>query len=124
MKDCSIEVHIETDYLPQQSDLSDNKYAFAYHITLTNLGSVEAQLISRHWIIVDGNNERREVKGIGVVGEQPFIAPGGSYQYSSGAILDTVVGTMQGSYHMQTKAGGSFDVPIPVFMLALPNAVH
>ncbi|MBV1928081.1 MAG: Co2+/Mg2+ efflux protein ApaG [Gammaproteobacteria bacterium] len=124
MKTESIKVVIDTEYLPYQSSPDKKQYAFAYHITLTNEGHIGAQLISRHWIIIDGNGVRREVKGMGVVGEQPLIAPGESYQYNSGAVLDTVVGTMQGSYHMQGENGLGFEVDIPVFTLALPNAVN
>lgn len=124
MKTESIKVVIDTEYLPYQSNPEKKQYAFAYHITLTNEGHIGAQLISRHWIIIDGNGVRREVKGMGVVGEQPLISPGESYQYSSGAVLETVVGTMQGSYHMQGENGLGFEVDIPVFTLALPNAVN
>ncbi|MEZ0121181.1 MAG: Co2+/Mg2+ efflux protein ApaG [Candidatus Reddybacter sp.] len=124
MKTESIKVVIDTEYLPYQSSPEKKQYAFAYHITLTNEGHIGAQLISRHWIIIDGNGVRREVKGMGVVGEQPLISPGDSYQYSSGAVLETVVGTMQGSYHMQGENGLGFEVDIPVFTLALPNAVN
>ena len=120
----AIEVRVETEYLPYQSSPEKNQYAFAYHITLSNVGHIDAQLISRHWIIIDGNGVRREVKGMGVVGEQPLISPGGSYQYSSGAVLETVVGTMQGNYHMQGENGQGFEVDIPLFSLALPNAVN
>jgi len=120
----NIKVSVKTEYLPYQSKPADKQFAFAYHITLTNEGDTGAQLISRHWIINDGNGVSREVKGMGVVGEQPLIAPGESYQYSSGAVLDTIVGTMQGSYHMQIESGVGFDVDIPVFTLALPNAVN
>ncbi|MBV1927981.1 MAG: Co2+/Mg2+ efflux protein ApaG [Gammaproteobacteria bacterium] len=124
MKKESIKVVIDTEYLPYQSSPDKKQYAFAYHITLTNEGHIGAQLISRHWIIIDGNGVRREVKGMGVVGEQPLISPGESYQYSSGAVLETVVGTMQGSYNMQGENGLGFEVEIPVFTLALPNAVN
>ena len=120
----AIKVVVETEYLPYQSSPEKKQYAFAYHITLSNAGHIDAQLISRHWIIVDGNGVRREVKGMGVVGEQPLISPGESYQYSSGAVLETVVGTMQGSYHMQGENGQGFEVDIPLFSLALPNALN
>lgn len=120
----AIEVRVETEYLPYQSSPEKKQYAFAYHITLSNVGHIDAQLISRHWIIIDGNGVRREVKGMGVVGEQPLISPGESYQYSSGAVLETVVGTMQGNYHMQGENGQGFEVDIPLFSLALPNAVN
>ena len=120
----AIEVRVETEYLPYQSSPEKNQYAFAYHITLSNVGHIDAQLISRHWIIIDGNGVRREVKGMGVVGEQPLISPGESYQYSSGAVLETVVGTMQGNYHMQGENGQGFEVDIPLFSPALPNAAN
>ncbi|MBQ0720064.1 MAG: Co2+/Mg2+ efflux protein ApaG [Gammaproteobacteria bacterium] len=119
-----IQVAVETQYLPLQSSPGKKQYAFAYHITLSNEGDLGAQLISRHWIISDGNGESREVKGMGVVGEQPLIAPGESYKYSSGAVLDTEVGTMQGSYHMQGENGLGFELDIPVFTLAVPNALN
>lgn len=120
----AIEVVVKTEYLPYQSSPEKKQYAFAYHITLTNAGHIGVQLISRHWIIVDGNGVRREIKGMGVVGEQPMIASGESYKYSSGAVLETVVGTMQGSYHMQGDNGQGFNVDIPIFSLALPNALN
>lgn len=119
-----IEVTVETEYLPHQSNPEKKQYAFAYHITLSNAGHIDVQLISRHWIIIDGNGVRREVKGMGVVGEQPLISPGEKYQYSSGAVLETMVGTMQGSYHMQAENGQGFEVEIAVFSLAVPNVVN
>ncbi|PCJ35193.1 MAG: Co2+/Mg2+ efflux protein ApaG [Cellvibrionales bacterium] len=124
MEEMLIKVTVATEYLPHQSNPGKKQYTFAYHITMTNEGPIGAQLISRHWIIMDGNGIRREVKGTGVVGEQPLISPGESYQYSSGAVLETVVGTMQGSYHMQSDDGQGFEVDIPVFTLALPNALN
>ncbi len=120
----AIEVVVSTEYLPHQSEPEKQQYAFAYHITLSNGGPIGAQLISRHWIIIDGNGIRSEVKGMGVVGEQPLIAPGENYQYSSGTVLETMVGTMQGSYQMLCENGNSFEVDIPIFSLALPNAIN
>ena len=120
----NLQVVVRTEYLPYQSSPEKQQYAFAYHITISNTGDVGAQLISRHWIIIDGNGVRSEVKGMGVIGEQPLIGPGESYQYSSGSVLETVVGTMQGSYQMLSENGASFDLDIPVFSLALPNAVN
>ncbi len=120
----AIEVVVSTEYLPHQSEPEKQQYAFAYHITLSNAGPIGAQLISRHWIIIDGNGIRSEVKGMGVVGEQPLIAPGENYQYSSGTVLETMVGTMQGSYQMLCENGNSFEVDIPIFSLALPNAIN
>ncbi|OUS11574.1 Co2+/Mg2+ efflux protein ApaG [Gammaproteobacteria bacterium 53_120_T64] len=124
MKQQQIEVEVVTEYLAQQSKPEKKEYAFAYHITVANRGNDDAQLISRHWVIVDGNGLRREVKGMGVVGEQPLISPGESYKYSSGAVLETVVGTMQGSYQMLGGDGTGFDVEIPLFSLALPNVLN
>ena len=120
----AIEVVVSTEYLAHQSEPEKQQYAFAYHITLSNAGPIGAQLISRHWIIIDGNGIRSEVKGMGVVGEQPLIAPGENYQYSSGTVLETMVGTMQGSYQMLCENGNSFEVDIPIFSLALPNAIN
>jgi len=124
MADCEITVTVETEYLPLQSVPAQQQYAFAYHITIENTGDEPAQLIARHWIITDGNQARQEVQGLGVVGQQPFIAPAESYQYTSGAVLETKVGTMSGSYHMVSESGDSFEAPIPTFLLAVPNAVN
>lgn len=124
MTDCPIQVTVLPEYLPSQSEPESRRFAFAYHITITNNGSRPAQLLSRHWHIVDGNNERKEVQGDGVVGEQPLIEPGDSYRYSSGVILETPVGTMEGSYQMVAPDGDTFDAPIPTFVLAAPGALH
>lgn len=120
----AIQIHVTTEYLPGQSDPERHRFAFAYHITIENGGDAAAQLISRHWIITDANERRQEVRGLGVIGEQPVIAPGQSYRYTSGAIIDTEVGTMGGSYQMRGANGDQFDVPIPTFVLAVPRAVH
>ncbi|MGB2259895.1 MAG: Co2+/Mg2+ efflux protein ApaG [Porticoccaceae bacterium] len=119
-----IVVSVETEYLSNQSQPEDGRYAFAYHITIENCGAEAAQLLSRHWVIVDANQERKEVKGMGVIGEQPLIAAGESYSYSSGVVLDTPVGTMEGSYQLVDKNGDPFDAPIQPFLLSTPNAVH
>ena len=124
MTDCPIEVSVATEYLPRQSQPNKKQYAFAYHITIANHGHQSAQLISRHWIITDGNESRQEVQGQGVVGKQPLITPGETYQYSSGVILETEIGTMSGTYHMLSETGETFDAPIPTFLLAVPNAIH
>ena len=124
MTDCYIEVSVDTEYLPRQSQPHRKQYAFAYHITIENCGEQSAQLISRHWIITDGNESRQEVQGEGVVGKQPHITPGESYQYSSGVILETEIGTMSGTNHMLSETGAAFDAPIPTFLLAIPGAVH
>ena len=120
----SISVKVATRYLAQQSSPQTNQYAFAYHITITNDGQEAAQLISRHWIITDAYESVQEVQGEGVIGEQPLIEPGGSYQYTSGVVLKTEVGTMAGTYQMLSPSGIAFDAEIPVFLLATPNAVH
>ena len=97
---------------------------FAYHITITNIGSVGAQLLSRHWVITDGSRKVQEVRGQGVIGEQPVLAPGEQFSYSSGSVLETAVGTMQGSYQMVAADGHRFDVEIPLFVLAMPRVLH
>jgi len=119
-----ITVAAASKYLPDQSDEPAGRYVFAYTITLRNTGTVAAQLVSRHWIITDANNQVQEVKGLGVVGEQPLLAPGESYQYSSGAAIATVVGTMRGTYQMVADDGTRFDAPIPEFTLSIPRTLH
>ena len=119
-----IKVTVETEYLLSQSQPEQDRFAFAYHITIQNLGPGAAQLLSRHWIIVDGNQERQEVRGDGVVGQQPLIPAGESYRYSSGVILDTPIGTMQGSYQLIDDKGEAFEAPIEPFLLSTPNSVH
>lgn len=124
MNNPEIEVHVTTEYLPRQSEPERHRFAFAYHITIANGGAAAAQLISRHWIITDANERRQEVRGLGVIGEQPVIEPGHAYRYTSGAVIETEVGTMGGSYQMSCTNGDMFDVPIPTFVLAVPRAVH
>lgn len=119
-----IHIDVKTQYMPAQSSPDSSKYAFAYTITITNQGQQTVQLVSRHWLITDGNNRLQEVRGEGVVGEQPFIAPGESYRYTSGALLDTAVGSMEGSYQMVTEDGETFDAVIPPFGLTQPEALH
>jgi ApaG protein len=119
-----ITVAVETKYLSDQSDEPAGRYVFAYTITLRNTGTVRAQLISRHWVITDANNHVQEVKGLGVVGEQPLLAPGESYQYSSGTAIGTVVGTMRGTYQMVADDGTRFDASIPEFTLSIPRTLH
>ena len=120
----SIQVSVTTEYLAGQSQPEESRYAFAYHITIENCSSLPAQLLSRHWVIVDANQERQEVRGAGVIGEQPHIAPGASFKYSSEVVLDTPVGTMEGSYQLVDENGSSFDATIEPFLLSTPNAVH
>jgi ApaG protein len=122
--DCGIVIRVSTQYLQQQSDPGRPAYAFAYTINITNERSEPVKLLSRHWIITDQNNKVEEVKGNGVVGQQPLIEPGQSYQYSSGAVLKTQIGDMHGSYTMQDIDGTLFDAPIPLFVLAVPNMLH
>ncbi len=111
-------------YLADQSDPSRNQYSFAYTITLTNSGSVPAQLLSRHWIITDSDHHVQEVKGLGVVGQQPLLKPGESFEYTSGASLATAVGTMRGTYQMVAEDGHAFEAEIPVFTLSVPRVLH
>ena len=111
-------------YIAEQSDADAGRYAFAYTITITNNGAVPAQLISRHWIITDANNLVQEVKGQGVVGAQPKLKPGESFEYTSGSMLATPVGTMRGSYQMIADDVTRFDAPIPEFTLSAPRVLH
>lgn len=120
----AIEVVTRTTYLAGQSEPERARYAFAYTIRITNRGSVAAQLISRHWVITDADNQVQEVRGLGVVGEQPLLQPGQSFEYSSGAVIATPVGTMRGSYQMQAADGTQFEAPIPQFTLSMPRVLH
>lgn len=121
---CPISVSVEVEYLQSQSDPASDNYAFAYRITVTNHGSATVQLLSRHWLITDADQRQREVSGLGVVGEQPFIAAGQSYQYTSGVVLDTAIGTMQGSYQLVDGDNHSFEAAIAPFLLAAPHQVN
>lgn len=123
-KSDSIRISIKTRYLPDQSQPTLNKYVFTYTITIRNEGSETVQLISRRWKITDANGGVQEVAGMGVVGEQPVLAAGEEYTYTSGAVLDTETGTMKGSYQMRTDSDELFDVPIPVFALIPPHRLH
>jgi ApaG protein len=123
-KKYEISISPQSQYLADQSDEPAGRFVFAYTITLRNTGSISAQLISRHWIITDGNNQIQEVKGLGVVGEQPLLAPGESYQYTSGAAIATPVGTMRGTYQMVAEDGTRFDASIPEFTLSIPRTLH
>jgi ApaG protein len=119
-----IQVNVTTEFIQQQSDPQSNRYAFAYHIQISNQGSLPAQLLNRHWKITDGNGKVTEVRGEGVVGEQPLLSPGETFQYTSGTILETPVGSMQGSYQMLADNGQTFDADIPAFRLSVPGALH
>lgn len=119
-----ITVAPKVTYLPDQSDPEKNHFVFAYTITVTNTGDVAAQLVSRHWIITDGGHRVQEVKGQGVVGKQPVLRPGESFEYTSGTSIPTPVGTMRGTYHMLAEDGLAFDAPIPPFTLSIPRTLH
>jgi ApaG protein len=119
-----INVTVNTAYLADQSDPSADRYVFAYTVTIANTGTVAAQLISRHWIITDAENVTQEVKGLGVVGEQPLLRPGESFEYTSGTAMATPVGTMHGTYQMVAEDGNKFDAEIPVFTLSMPRVLH
>lgn len=112
------------NYLAEQSDEADNRFVFSYTITITNVGSVTAKLISRHWVITDANHDVQEVRGQGVVGEQPELKPKQSFEYTSGTVLSTQVGTMSGSYQMLAEDGTKFDAPVPQFVLSVPRILH
>lgn len=119
-----IEIQVETRYLDEQSQPELDHYVFAYRITITNKGDMPAQLLSRHWVITNANGEVKEVRGEGVVGEQPLLRPGESFQYTSGSVLETPVGSMHGSYQMVDAEGRPFDVPIPPFRLSISTVLH
>lgn len=119
-----IRVEARPTYLGEQSDEAVGRYAFAYTITIANVGTVAAQLVSRHWIITDANRHTQEVRGAGVVGEQPVIRPNERYEYTSGTTLATPVGTMRGSYQMVAADGHAFDALIPEFVLSIPRTLH
>jgi len=119
-----ISVSARTVYIPDQSDPDASRYVFAYTINIRNTGSVTAQLISRHWIITDANDLVQEVRGLGVIGEQPLLRPDESFEYTSGAAIATPVGTMRGSYQMVAEDGVQFDAPIPEFTLSVPRVLH
>jgi len=121
---CDIGIQVATSYIDEQSEPDSDRYVFAYTITISNNGNVAAKLLSRHWVITDANGKVQEVTGDGVVGEQPFLGPGETFRYSSGAILETPVGAMQGMYRMETDSGANFDAPIPPFTLAVPGLLH
>jgi ApaG protein len=119
-----IDVEVQTRYLEEQSAVQRQRYAFAYTVTLHNLGTVAARLVSRHWIITDANGHVQEVRGAGVVGEQPTLAPGEGFRYTSGTLLGTPNGAMRGSYRMEAEDGTHFDAAIPEFTLTVPRTLH
>jgi ApaG protein len=117
-------VTVETEFLPDQSDVERNRYAFAYHIKIINTGNVAAQLISRHWIIIEANGEQQEVKGLGVVGAQPLLNPSQYFEYTSGTVLNTPMGEMHGTYQMVADDGTQFDAIVQTFALTMPRVLH
>lgn len=119
-----IQVSVETEFLPQQSDPEDNKFVFAYHITIENNDATDVKLLNRYWLITDGDGNKSEVAGSGVIGQQPIIKPGKKHQYSSGCVLETPVGTMEGYYEMQLPDNSLVKAIIPVFSLSQPNIIH
>jgi ApaG protein len=123
-KKYDIQVNVRTAYIPEQSDPGSDRYVFAYTVTIANEGTASAQLISRHWVITDAENQVQEVRGLGVVGEQPFLRPGESFEYTSGTSLGTPVGTMKGSYQMVAEDGQKFEAEIGEFTLSMPRILH
>lgn len=119
-----INVDVLSSYIEDQSNPDEQRYVFAYTITIRNDGQIPAKLLTRHWIITDGDGEEEQVRGDGVVGEQPYLQPGQSFRYTSGAVLDTPVGSMQGSYQMIADDGTGFDAPIAAFTLSVPQSRH
>lgn len=117
-------VSVKTEYLADQSSADDDRYAFAYHITITNTGAMAAQLISRHWVIADANGDVNEVKGLGVVGAQPLLQPNEQFEYTSGTLLSTSAGSMHGTYQLVAVDGTQFEAIIAPFTLAVPRVLH
>lgn len=120
----AINIAAKVNFLPDQSAEADNRYVFSYTITITNAGDAPIKLLSRHWIITDAHHNVQEVRGEGVVGEQPVLKPRQSFEYTSGTVLSTQVGTMSGSYRMVAEDGTEFDAPIPQFVLSVPRVLH
>ena len=120
----AISVYARAAFVPDKSDASRQRFVFAYRITITNTGTVASQLMSRHWIITDANGHVEEVRGDGVIGEQPLLQPNESFEYTSGTAISTPVGSMRGSYQMVAVDGVEFEAPIPEFTLAVPRTLH
>lgn len=123
-KKYDIGISVQTEFVADHSDVDNDQYAFAYVITIENKGTIGAQLISRHWLILDANDKLQEIHGEGVVGEQPFLQPGEIYSYASNALLETPVGTMRGAYDMLAEDGTHFNAPIKKFTLSIPRTLH
>ena len=124
VKPFELSVAVEPHFVADQSNPAKQQFVFAYKVRITNTGERPAQVISRHWIITDGDQAEQEVRGLGVVGQQPLLAPGETFEYTSGCPLKTPVGTMQGSYHCVGENGVPFEVEIPEFVLAMPRTLH
>lgn len=122
--DYRIQVAVDSQFVDDESQPDADHYVFAYTVTVRNEGRLPAQLVSRHWVITDSHGKVEEVRGEGVVGEQPWLQPGHGYQYSSGATLQTSVGTMHGSYQMRAEDGTLFEANIPAFVLSIPRTLH
>ncbi|MCS6763678.1 MAG: Co2+/Mg2+ efflux protein ApaG [Candidatus Protistobacter heckmanni] len=120
----ALKIEVRSQYLPDQSDPDKHQFAFAYTINISLAGTVPAQLIARHWVITDGDGKEQEVKGLGVVGHQPLLAPGQQFEYTSWVVIETPVGSMRGSYFCVAEDGTRFDAPIPEFALAMPRTLH
>ncbi len=119
-----IAISVQTEFQAKESDADKGRFVYSYTITIANRSEQPTQLLSRHWLITDANNGVQEVRGMGVIGEQPLLVPGGEYTYSSGVIVATETATMEGSYQMRTDDGMEFDAPIPQFVLIPPHALH
>ncbi|WP_165462021.1 Co2+/Mg2+ efflux protein ApaG [Atlantibacter sp.] len=117
-------VQVQSVYIESQSSPDEERFVFAYTVTIRNLGRTPVQLLGRYWRITNGNGRETEVQGEGVIGEQPLIAPGSEFQYTSGAVIETPLGTMEGNYHMVDEQGNAFSVAIPVFRLCVPTLIH
>jgi len=120
----AIEIDVSTRFLPEQSAPDERRYVFSYTIRIRNRGQVPARLLSRHWLITDDDGKVQEVRGEGVVGEQPWLRPGDEFEYTSGAVLETGLGTMRGSYQMLADDGTAFEASIPAFTLSIPRTLH
>jgi ApaG protein len=123
-KKYDIRVDAQAFYLADQSDEENDQYVFAYTIKITNIGQIAAQVMTRHWFITDAENQVQEIRGVGVVGEQPVLKPGESFEYTSGSSINTIVGTMHGTYQMLAEDGTRFDAIIPEFTLSVPRVLH
>src|SRR5690606_6303125 len=122
--DYQLDIRVDSRFLDDQSQPGDNRFVFAYTIVIQNAGSVPARLVSRHWVITDANGKIEEVRGEGVIGEQPWMRPGDRFEYTSGAVIETAVGTMRGSYQLVADDGTRFEAPIPQFTLSVPRTIH